>query len=63
MTEYLYAQLRVQRDPSKATADAAHIDVHRKLLHAQAQQHNTGHALAPQALQHTGSTLSAALVH
>ena len=39
----------IQGDPPQPSTDSAHIGVHWELRHSQAEQHDAGHAFAPQA--------------
>ena len=48
-TTDLHCSRGIQGDPPKPSTDPAHIGVHREFRHGQAEQHDAGHALAPQA--------------
>ena len=48
-TTDLHCSRGIQGDPPKPSTDSAHIGVHWELRHGQAEQHDAGHALAPQA--------------
>ena len=46
----------IQRDPAQPAADATNIHIHRKLSHAQGQQHDTRHAFTSQTCGRTHLT-------
>lgn len=45
----LHCSRGIQGDPPEPGTNSAHIGVHWELRHGQAEQHDTGHAFAPQA--------------